>query len=115
MPTAITNNPQKQMPQKGTAAIPRFFFNFFIALPVYVCLFLPATIAWNVIAYPFKRKPNTNKIAIQQENLDAAIDKKFGIYEVKDLNSRQFDLVLFGATGYTGQLAAKYLADQYGT
>ena len=65
-------------------------------------LFLPATIAWNIIAYPFKRKPNTIKAEKLQEQLDKTIEKKFGIYEVKDMNSRQFDLVLFGATGYTG-------------
>ena len=76
------------MPQKGTAALPRFIFNFCIALPVYMCLFLPATIAWNVIAYPFKRKPNTKKVAIQQENLEKAIEKKFNLYEVKDMDSR---------------------------
>ena len=30
------------------------------------------------------------------------------------LEDREFDLVLFGASGFTGRLAAKYLAAQYG-
>jgi short subunit dehydrogenase-like uncharacterized protein len=30
------------------------------------------------------------------------------------MEDREYDLVLFGATGFTGRLAAKYLANQYG-
>lgn len=31
------------------------------------------------------------------------------------MSAREYDLVLFGATGFTGKLATKYLATQYGT
>ena len=37
------------------------------------------------------------------------------MYEIKTIEDREYDLVLFGATGFTGRLAAKYLAAQYGT
>ena len=36
------------------------------------------------------------------------------LVEVKPLNEREFDLVMYGATGFTGGLACKYLAKQYG-
>lgn len=35
--------------------------------------------------------------------------------ELKPLADREFDIVVFGATGYTGELAAKYLQKQYGS
>ena len=30
-------------------------------------------------------------------------------------NEREFDIILFGATGFTGRLVARYLLEQYGT
>ena len=30
------------------------------------------------------------------------------------MRQRQFDLILFGASGFTGQLVVEYLIDQYG-
>jgi len=37
------------------------------------------------------------------------------VHGVKPLNEREFDIVMFGVTGYTGGLCGKYLAKQYGT
>src|SRR5437868_2646223 len=37
------------------------------------------------------------------------------LVEVKPLSEREFDLCMYGATGFTGRLACKYLATQYGT
>jgi short subunit dehydrogenase-like uncharacterized protein len=37
------------------------------------------------------------------------------LVEVKPLAEREFDLCMYGATGFTGRLACKYLAKQYGT
>ena len=33
----------------------------------------------------------------------------------RTFEEKQYDLVIFGATGFTGKLAAEYLAKQYGT
>jgi short subunit dehydrogenase-like uncharacterized protein len=33
----------------------------------------------------------------------------------RTFDEKQYDLVLFGATGFTGRLAAEYLAKSYGT
>lgn len=98
------------------SCFPRFVFNFCMALPVYMVMILPATIAWQVFTYPFKKGPN-KKIEEDKENeLKIHLDKQFGgMYEIKNMSEREYDLVIFGATGFTGQLAAKYLATQYGT
>ena len=34
---------------------------------------------------------------------------------IKPKEEREFDLILFGATGFTGGFAAEYLAKNYGT
>jgi len=103
------------MQYKGMSAFPRFVFNFCIALPVYIVMILPSTIAWNVIAYPFKKAPNKSIEEKKEKNLKDTLDKKFNVYEIKNIQDREYDIVVFGATGFTGQLAAKYLARQYGT
>ena len=32
-----------------------------------------------------------------------------------DTHTREFDLIIYGATGFTGRLVAEYLASQYGS
>ena len=104
------------MPYKGTSAFPRFLFNFCVCLPVYVTLIIPMTLFWNACAYPFKKAPKKEIQENKDKELEGKLDKKFNSspYEIKTLEHREFDLVLFGATGFTGRLAAKYLASQYG-
>jgi hypothetical protein len=46
-----------------------------MALPVYMVMILPATIAWQVFTYPFKKGPN-KKIEEDKENeLKIQLDK----------------------------------------
>ena len=102
------------MPWKGMSPFPKFIFHLCISLPVYMTMILPSTLVWNLFTYPFKKAPPKGIQEKKDNELQAKIDKKFDLYEIKTIEDREYDLVLFGATGFTGRLAAKYLANQYG-
>jgi hypothetical protein len=71
---------------------------------------VPFALVWYILAWPFSlcspsaRPPRSNS-GISQQQPDAK--------ELKPRASRKYDVVLFGATGFTGSLAAKYLVKQY--
>lgn len=73
-------------------------------------MIIPSTLIWNLFAYPFKKAPKKEIQENKDKELQAKLDKKFDVYEIKQIADREFDLVLFGATGFTGKLAARYLA-----
>ena len=97
--------------------LPAFLLNLFVTVPLYLVVLLPSTLIWNVLAQPYRMltKPDKKKFIKQEQEFDKKINDKFsGVQEIVDLESREFDLVFFGATGYTGRLASLYLAKNYG-
>jgi len=80
----------------------------FITFPLLVIVFLPMTLSYVLLSKIFPRffRP----VQAKKADIDYAIDAK----DRKDLAKREYDIVLYGATGYTGKLAAKYLTQTYG-
>ena len=76
------NVPEKQMPWQGMSAFPRFVLNLCVSLPLYLGLILPATVAWNVLAYPFKTVPKKGIQEKKEKELQDKLDKKFDLYEI---------------------------------
>eukprot|EP01064_Diplonema_japonicum_P006032 TRINITY_DN139_c1_g1_i2.p1 TRINITY_DN139_c1_g1~~TRINITY_DN139_c1_g1_i2.p1 ORF type:complete len:477 (+),score=193.25 TRINITY_DN139_c1_g1_i2:46-1476(+) len=75
--------------------------------PVYMMTLFPITVVVQVVKQLLKKKKVLrNRPA---EGVDR-IELRGGIKKHAD---RKYDVVLFGSTGFTGQLAAKYMAKQY--
>ncbi len=91
---------------------PLFLFLLLIGLPFWLLILLPLTIAsqlltgiWKKVAPVHRRKDK------RQENPKELIEN---ISKKSSDANRKYDLVMFGATGFTGRLACLYLAKQYG-
>jgi hypothetical protein len=102
----------KSIPQVSTST---FLLTLGVGIPIWISILLPMTMVYqlgkSVVDLPNKRR---NKIMID----DTAPTSKSDSYKIPDdftpIKDRKYDLVLFGATGFTGKLAAIYLCQQYG-
>lgn len=102
----------KELPlSRATEVIPQFLIAAFLALPFYFVVLLPLTILTQVGKMAINKVTGKKKIAavmtedISREQLNGIVDGT--------KSRRRFDIILFGATGYTGRLAALYLAKKY--
>jgi hypothetical protein len=103
----------KRVPMSSTAeALPRFLLTVFIKIPIIIGVLLPMLLIYTIITKLMSfcaPKPG----AAEKEALLTNINQVDEEVAVKPHADREFDLVLFGATGFTGTLAAKYLAARY--
>ena len=101
----------KYMPMEGCRALVPFLVTSIVAISFWLTVLLPLCIVWNIFAACLRcvcgKKPKV--MAVNAEN----VQKKER--DIAPLDQREFDIVLFGATGFTGKLAAAYLAKQYGS
>jgi hypothetical protein len=107
----------KRRPLDGWSPLVPFLVCFFVVLPVWLVILLPSTIAWQVVKYALKaiglvgsgKLPppvffdRANQIELGED------DEK-----VPSKKTRDFDLIIYGATGFTGKLAEQYMARRYG-
>ena len=80
-----------------------YFLLSVLALPFWLFLLAP----FALLTYPLKffgKKPKAPK----------ALEPLAAPEQITPLAERKYDLVLYGATGFTGQLCAQYLIKQYG-
>lgn len=106
---------KKSLPMSSSLAnLPAFLLSVGVVLPVWVTVLLPLTIAsqlgikaWKSVSPKrlTKARAQENPVELAQRIVKTAVQS----------DDREFDLVVFGATGFTGRLAALYLARQYGT
>mmetsp|Transcript_13301 Transcript_13301/g.21775 ORF Transcript_13301/g.21775 Transcript_13301/m.21775 type:complete len:498 (-) Transcript_13301:1833-3326(-) len=103
----------KQLPLTNTAEVlPQFLVAATVATPLFITCLLPCTIATQVGKFVVnkitgrKKLPAVMTADISEEQLSTITDGT--------KSPRNFDLILFGATGFTGRLAALYLAKTYG-
>jgi hypothetical protein len=98
--------------------IPLFIIYLFIVTPIILCVLIPCFIICFIIKYIFdeikkilgisnKKKKNL----CENEPLSNSISS---LLQPPSQNSRKFDIIIFGATGYTGKMCAIYMAKQYG-
>lgn len=88
-----------------------FLLNMFIVLPLCLFVLLPLALVYFLISYPFtlccSKSSEKAPLYVFSQKPDAK--------DIIPKAERQFDVILFGATGFTGGLAAKYMARMYGS
>ena len=93
-----------------------FWASFFIGVPVWSIILIPFTIVSFMIHFGYILLI-TGKLfpaARVDENFDGGTSESDDSVSIIPRESRKYDLVLLGATGYTGKLATAYLASLYG-
>ena len=86
---------------------PHFLMYLFIVLPIWLFCLLPLTL----MCFPFKLLYGL----IVPSSTDKSNDLKYSnVTTISSKVERFYDVVVFGATGFTGRLAVKYIAKQYG-
>jgi hypothetical protein len=90
-------------------SVPTFFMTLFVVTPVWLTILLPLAVLGQTgvaisraISPKKTRKPSS-------DSTNVSVQKRS-----TDLQGRDYDLILYGATGFTGEMAAKYLAKNYG-
>jgi len=99
---------KKSLPLSGYSAIPTAIVHVFVILPIIFVVLVPAllvTLGFNKVGSMFS-KPE--KPPIEKDEVLADVT-------IVESSKRPFDLVLFGSTGFTGRLAAMYVAKTYGS
>lgn len=105
----------KELPLSAADAtlIPRFLVAVAVATPLFVTVLLPCTIATQVAKFVINKA--TGKKPMPEVMTPDVSDEELKSITDCTKSSREFDLILFGATGFTGRLAALYLAKTYGS
>ena len=100
----------KDLPLSGNSVIVQFVISVVVLLPILLAL-IPLVIVFQTIIlikgkiFPIKKRATeTEGHSGNEEHKSESKSKK-----------RDFDLVLYGATGFTGRLAALYIAKKYGS
>ena len=85
-----------------------------VVLPVWAAVLLPSALISQAVAKGVRAVTGSGKAAPSAAKASSSSPSVEPFPSRKPLAQRKYDLVLLGATGYTGGLAAKYLAKQYG-
>ena len=99
---------KKSLHLSGLKVVPSFVFHVAVLLPIITFFLIPilmVTLAVNKIANLFSKKP-------REQNSDS--DDTIANVAIVPTKQRPFDLIMYGATGFTGKLAAMYIAKTYG-
>ena len=100
-----------------SAAFPAFLIRLLLVFPIWLSILLPITLLSQLVKLLLKPcfGGKKNKKGNYQE-VDEDKDYKAPVLGRKDtgLSGRQYDIVIYGVTGFTGRLAALYVAKQYG-
>lgn len=103
----------KHMPMEGSRAITPFLVTLLVGTPLWFCILLPLAIVYNLVRFfvslvvPGKQ---SKPVPLEQ---DPEFMPKTNETCLTSDSPRELDLILFGATGFTGELGAKYLSKQY--
>jgi hypothetical protein len=87
-----------------------FFASAFLGLQFWLTMLLPFTVlaVFGDLTLVLLRGPRSRSTDTKENVLDEKV------VEIVPMSDRKYDVVLLGATGFTGKLAAHYLAEQYG-
>lgn len=107
---------KKSLPYSSSVeAIPTFLVTLFALTPLWLCVLLPLTVASQGVSFVFNMVlPKSSSSKAKKAPIE---DPEVLIKAIKkhssDMDGRIYDIVVFGATGFTGKMAAIYLAKQY--
>jgi Saccharopine dehydrogenase NADP binding domain len=79
-------------------------------LPVWAVTFLPITILYQLSRKMLLPSPNSKEETLPQIDSGYVVDRSKVIPRIE----RRYDIVVLGATGFVGKLAARHLAKTYG-
>ena len=111
---------KKKLELSGYEVIPLFILNILIVLPLWVVLLLPLTLIYQALSYilsaslsvlGINKKKRSSRACDASTITGVAIDVKI----TEKRGTRELDLIIFGATGFTGQMAATYISKRYGS
>ena len=106
---------KKRLEMSGIEVIPIFFANVFIILPIWIAILLPLTLIYQGLLYIFNIVTSALGLKKKSKKTDAAATNVTASANVaQKKGDSAYDLVIFGATGFTGQMAATYIAKRYG-
>lgn len=89
----------------------------FLIFPIWLCLLLPIALFSQFFAFCKKKLIISKKKLISSfyDTSNKSIEEILQLTSIRnETNKREYDLIVFGATGFTGRLAALYLCKQYG-
>ena len=111
---------KKRLELSGYEVIPLFILNVSIILPIWFVLLLPLALIYQALNYIWNallsllgmnKKKKSSRGGDVSTTTGVAIDTKVVVKK----GTRELDLIVFGATGFTGQMAATYIAKRYGS
>ena len=98
-----------------------FIITISIGVPIFVVL-VPTVIAYKALEFIVSKTTSSLRGSLGEHGGCGDVDlyppidcSSLRRPSLKELQQREFDLILFGATGFTGNLACKYLQKQYGS
>ena len=107
---------KKVLPMSGFWTIlPSFLLFLFIVTPLWIAVLIPLTVVSQIFLKIYQALCGTKAkiITTTRSEIDALnqlVDQRSNVQK-----NREFDLVVFGTTGFTGKMVAVYLAKRYGT
>ena len=100
----------KKLPnQSKLKAFVPFLVSLLVLLPLWIVVMLPLALVYNVLAYPFKLCSKKSKRKYKQEVFDISALSRPSKGEVTGRNDRDYDVILFGATGFTGGMPCLWM------
>ena len=111
---------KKRLELSGYEVIPLFLLNILIIFPIWFVLLLPLALIYQALYYIWNaslsllgmnKKKKSSRGGDISITTGVAVDTKV----VGKRGERELDLIIFGATGFTGQMAATYIAKRYGS
>jgi hypothetical protein len=104
---------RKSLPMSDVGtALKNFLITVLLVLPIWLMVLLPLSIIWQTVSWI------SNYVASKRSKEQKQPSPKVFIEKIEKASSavkdRIYDVVVFGATGFTGRLACLYLAKQYG-
>lgn len=106
---------KKSMPLTNLfAAFIHFVFYLLVVAPFWLFIIMPfvlLTIAWETVYNALPRLISKKK---NESGDGQSQTRNNGSEKIVPQSSREFDIVVYGATGFTGKMAALYLTKQYG-
>lgn len=106
--TPVERDRKKVLFRTWAEALGPFIGTTFFVVPIWLGFLLPLSLMCLGVKYV--------KSMLRKKTMQAPIslDSLKVIKKASDNSGREYDLVLFGATGFTGRLSAVYLAKTYG-
>ena len=102
---------KKSLPLSDWTIYPQFAFRVLVVVPFVLIPLIPITVLSQIVIMGLKsisKRPVTDG-SVEEENVLLSSDLSANTGK----QSRALDIVVFGATGFTGRLAALYIAKMY--